>query len=240
MLLNHAAQAGGVVAAVARGGIDEDLFVDCKREMLDRIRRKGGRGRRRWDIRWMARNDSCLGAEERLDCSRYRTSIDGSGLPSTTPMLPSLSTMEVLRVEGGLLRPAVAVEKMDEVVAVEARLSKENFEAIVIAESRRSGMEPSDALIPENCLVIGVPFILESCEAPAEFGDAEDAHELDTPSIEFLRRFARHSCALPVYSRLGPLNNPDKYGTTFTLTLSINQCRTYFTGCILSYAWNTT
>lgn len=135
------------------------------------------------------------------------------------PMLPSLSTIEVLKVEGGVFKPAVTVEKTDEMVAEEVRLWREKFEAMVVADSRRSGIISSDSLAPENCLALLAPSVLGIGEAATEDGDFDDADELDVPSIEFLRRFARHNCNLPAYSRLEPLNIPEMYTIILILRL---------------------
>jgi hypothetical protein len=112
-------------------------------------------------------------------------------------------------------------------VAEEVRLSWEKFEAMVIAESRRSGIVSSDALTPENCLVLLALSVLGIGEAATEDGGSDDAGELDVPSIEFLRRFARHNCNLPAYSRLEPLNIPEMYSVVLILRLYIHQYRKY-------------
>src|ERR1700722_6290670 len=155
---------------------------------------------RELNLRWTARNDNSLDADDLLDCSRKRTSIEGSGLFSTIPKLPSLSTMEVWKVEAGLLSRVCATDKADEVVIVDARLP---WEAMVMAESRRLGLDPSDILAPEKSPLVGEPSVIAVGEVAGVSGEADDLGEPDVPSfVEFLRRFARHNCSLPLYSRL--------------------------------------
>ena len=122
-------------------------------------------------------------------------------------MLPPLSTMATWKVEAELFSPVVAMDKAVEVVVVDMRLPWELLEAMVFSESRRRGIEPSDALAPDNCLVMGLPLLVAVGGVAAVVGEFDGADEPDAPSVEFLRRFARHSCNLPVYSRSDPLKN---------------------------------
>lgn len=135
--------------------------------------------------------------------------------------------MEVLKVEGEVFKPAITVEKTDEVVAAEVRLPRENFEAMAIAESRWSGIVSLDAPAPGNSLVLLAPSVFGIGEAVTEDGDADDVGELDMLSIEFLRRFALHNCNLPAYSRLDLLNLLEMYSVVLILRLNIHKYRKY-------------
>jgi hypothetical protein len=112
--------------------------------------------------------------------------------------------MVVWKVEAELFSFVVTMDKAVEVVVVEVRLPGERLEAMGVAESRRRGMDPSDELVPDNCPVIEPPLVVAVGEVAAVVGEFDDADEPDALSVEFLRRFARHSCNLPVYSRPDP------------------------------------
>jgi hypothetical protein len=115
--------------------------------------------------------------------------------------------MMIWKVEAELFRPVVAMDKAVEAVVVEVRLPGERLEGVVVAESRRRGRGPSDVLASDKCLVIGPPLVVAVGEVAAVVGESDDVGEPDVPSVEFLRRFARHSCNLPVYSRSYPPKN---------------------------------
>jgi hypothetical protein len=82
----------------------------------------------------MARKERSLGADGSLECSRERTSIEGSGFSSTMPTVPSLSTRMVWKVEAELFSPVVAMDSAVEVVVVEVRLPGMRLEGVVVAE----------------------------------------------------------------------------------------------------------
>src|SRR5580700_7955546 len=108
-------------------------------------------------------------------------------------MLPSLSTMEVWKVEAGLFSRVCAMEKAVELVAVDARLLPEN---------------PPGALTTDKDLWAEAPTVVVAPEAASVVGEADDPGEPDEPSaVVFFGGFARQSWSLPVYSRLLPPNS---------------------------------
>jgi hypothetical protein len=136
-------------------------------------------------------------------------------------MIPILPPSLSMMVEVELLSSACAYDKVDEVVAAVDCLSRENPE--VVAEPRRIELDMSDALA-SNSLLLEVPLADVVDEASTVDGVADTLRELVAPSaVKFFRRFACHSCSLPVYSCLLLTNSrEDTHETTWISMLNIH------------------
>ena len=113
-------------------------------------------------------------------------------------MFPSLSTMDVWKVEAELFSKFWAVEKAEEVVVVDLRLLKENWEEVVIVESRWLEEATSDVPGGDHGLFSKLLLVAATSEVAVVAGEVDDPGELDGPSaVEFVGRFERHSCSRP-------------------------------------------